>query len=80
VAAVGGRDDRKKIFDRAPGSAGARTDAVEAEQHVPFDMESVSWFRPRSRADGLEMSVFSSRPSTVELSATLLDDAGGSPR
>jgi type IV pilus assembly protein PilM len=86
VVAVGGRDVIVKRI-RAARAAGAEARALlrwEAEQHVPFDMESVAIdFQVLDPdADGPEMTVLlaAAKREVVEGKLRLLEDAGAAPR
>ena len=85
VAAVGGRDVIvKKIFIERVKEAQARElMRWEAEQHVPFDMESVELdFQILDPdADGLEMSVLlvAAKRDLVQARRHLLEEAGAAP-
>lgn len=86
VVAVGGRDVIVKRI-RAARAQGAEARALlrwEAEQHVPFDMESVAldFHVLDPEGDGPEMTVLLAavKRELVEAKLRLLDDAGAAPR
>lgn len=85
VAAVGGRDVivKKISIERVKEAQARELMRWEAEQHVPFDMESVELdFQILDPdADGLEMSVLlvAAKRDLVEAKRHLLDDAGTPP-
>jgi type IV pilus assembly protein PilM len=86
VVAVGGRDVIVKRI-RAARARGAEARALlrwEAEQHVPFDMESVAldFHVLDPEGDGPEMTVLlaAAKREVVESKLRLLEDAGASPR
>jgi len=85
VAAVGGRDVivKKISIERVKEAQARELMRWEAEQHVPFDMESVELdFQILDPdADGLEMSVLlvAAKRDLVEAKRHLLDDAGAPP-
>jgi type IV pilus assembly protein PilM len=86
VVAVGGRDVIVKRI-RAARAQGAEARALlrwEAEQHVPFDMESVAldFHVLDPDGDGPEMTVLlaAAKREVVEAKLRLLDDAGAAPR
>ncbi len=85
VSAVGGRDVivKKIAIERVKEAQARELMRWEAEQHVPFDMESVELdFQILDpHADGLEMSVLlvAAKRDLVEAKRTLLTDAGASP-
>jgi type IV pilus assembly protein PilM len=86
VVGVGGRDVIVKRI-RAARAVGAEARALlrwEAEQHVPFDMESVALDFHVLDPDGSgpEMTVLlaAAKRELVEAKLRLLDDAGASPR
>lgn len=85
VAAVGGRDVivKKIQIERVKEAQARELMRWEAEQHVPFDMESVELdFQILDPdADGLEMSVLlvAAKREIVEAKRHLLDDAGVGP-
>ncbi|MDQ6610810.1 MAG: pilus assembly protein PilM [Gemmatimonadota bacterium] len=82
VAAVGGRDVivKKIQIERVKETQARELMRWEAEQHVPFDMESVELdFQILDPdADGLEMSVLlvAAKREIIEAKRRLLDDAG----
>ena len=85
VAAVGGRDVivKKISIERVKEQQARELMRWEAEQHVPFDMESVELdfqiLDPDS--DGLEMSVLlvAAKRDLVEARRHLLEEAGAAP-
>ncbi len=85
VAAVGGRDVivKKISIERVKETQARELMRWEAEQHVPFDMESVELdFQILDPAgDGLEMSVLlvAAKRDLVEAKRHLLEDAGSPP-
>jgi type IV pilus assembly protein PilM len=85
VAAVGGRDVivKKISIERVKEAQARELMRWEAEQHVPFDMESVELdFQILDpEGDGLEMSVLlvAAKRDLVEAKRHLLDDAGTPP-
>ena len=86
VVAVGGRDVIVKRI-RAARAQGAEARALlrwEAEQHVPFDMESVAMDFHVLDPDGSgpEMTVLlaAAKRELVDAKLRLLDDAGAAPR
>ncbi len=85
VSAVGGRDVivKKIAIERVKEAQARELMRWEAEQHVPFDMESVELdFQILDpHADGLEMSVLlvAAKRDLVEAKRTLLTDAGAPP-
>ncbi len=85
VAAVGGRDVivKKISIERVKDAQARELMRWEAEQHVPFDMESVELdFQILDPdADGLEMSVLlvAAKRELVEAKRHLITDAGFSP-
>ncbi len=85
VAAVGGRDVivKKIAIERVKEAQARELMRWEAEQHVPFDMESVELdFQILDpEADGLEMSVLlvAAKRELVLARRHLLDEAGASP-
>jgi type IV pilus assembly protein PilM len=85
VAAVGGRDVivKKIQIERVKEAQARELMRWEAEQHVPFDMESVELdFQILDPdADGLEMSVLlvAAKREIIEAKRHLLDDAGVGP-
>jgi type IV pilus assembly protein PilM len=85
VAAVGGRDVivKKIQIERVKEAQARELMRWEAEQHVPFDMESVELdFQILDPdGDGLEMSVLlvAAKREIVEAKRHLLDDAGVGP-
>jgi type IV pilus assembly protein PilM len=85
VSAVGGRDVivKKISIERVKEAQARELMRWEAEQHVPFDMESVELdFQILDPdADGLEMSVLlvAAKRDLVEAKRTLLTDAGAAP-
>ena len=85
VAAVGGRDVivKKISIERVKEAQARELMRWEAEQHVPFDMESVELdFQILDPdGDGLEMSVLlvAAKRDLVEAKRHLLDDAGTPP-
>ena len=82
VAAVGGRDVivKKIAIERVKEAQARELMRWEAEQHVPFDMESVELdFQILDpEADGLEMAVLlvAAKRELVEAKRHLLNDAG----
>lgn len=82
VAAVGGRDVivKKISMERVKESQARELMRWEAEQHVPFDMESVELdFQILDpEGDGLDMSVLlvAAKRELVEARKTLLEEAG----
>ncbi|MCU0635553.1 MAG: pilus assembly protein PilM [Gemmatimonadaceae bacterium] len=84
VAAVGGRDVivKKISMERVKESQARELMRWEAEQHVPFDMESVELdFQILDPdGDGLDMSVLlvAAKRELVEARKTLLEEAGAS--
>ncbi len=85
VAAVGGRDVivKKISIERVKEPQARELMRWEAEQHVPFDMESVELdFQILDPdADGLEMSVLlvAAKRDLVQARRHLLEEAGASP-
>lgn len=86
VVAVGGRDVIVKRI-RAARASGAEARALlrwEAEQHVPFDMESVAldFHVLDPDGDSAEMTVLlaAAKRELVDAKLRLLDDAGVAPR
>jgi type IV pilus assembly protein PilM len=85
VAAVGGRDVivKKISVERVKEAQARELMRWEAEQHVPFDMDSVELdFQILDpEADGLEMSVLlvAAKRELVEAKRHLLDEAGAAP-
>ncbi len=85
VAAVGGRDVivKKIAIERVKEAQARELMRWEAEQHVPFDMESVELdFQILDPdADGLEMSVLlvAAKRELVQARRHLLDEAGAPP-
>jgi type IV pilus assembly protein PilM len=86
VVAVGGRDVIVKRI-RAARARGAEARALlrwEAEQHVPFDMESVAldFHVLDPDGEGPEMTVLlaAAKREVVDAKLRLLDDAGAAPR
>ncbi|MCC6242427.1 MAG: type IV pilus assembly protein PilM [Gemmatimonadaceae bacterium] len=85
VTAIGGRDVivKKISIERVKEAQARESMRWEAEQHVPFDMESVELdFQILDPdADGLEMSVLlvAAKRELVEAKRNLLDDAGFPP-
>ena len=85
VAAVGGRDVivKKISIERVKEAQARELMRWEAEQHVPFDMESVELdFQILDPdGDGLEMSVLlvAAKRDLVEAKRHLLDEAGAGP-
>jgi type IV pilus assembly protein PilM len=86
VVGVGGRDVIVKRI-RAARAVGAEARALlrwEAEQHVPFDMESVAldFHVLDPDGDGPEMTVLlaAAKRELVDAKLRLLDDAGAAPR
>jgi type IV pilus assembly protein PilM len=85
VAAVGGRDVivKKISIERVKEAQARELMRWEAEQHVPFDMESVELdFQILDPdGDGLEMSVLlvAAKRDLVEAKRHLLDEAGAPP-
>ncbi len=85
VAAVGGRDVivKKIQIERVKEAQARELMRWEAEQHVPFDMESVELdFQILDPdAEGLEMSVLlvAAKREIVEAKRQLLDEAGVGP-
>jgi type IV pilus assembly protein PilM len=86
VVAVGGRDVIVKRI-RAARAQGAEARALlrwEAEQHVPFDMDSVAldFHVLDPDGDGPEMTVLlaAAKRELVDAKLRLLDDAGVAPR
>lgn len=85
VAAVGGRDVivKKIQIERVKEAQARELMRWEAEQHVPFDMESVELdFQILDPdADGLEMSVLlvAAKREIIEAKRQLLEEAGVSP-
>ena len=85
VAAVGGRDVivKKISIERVKEAQARELMRWEAEQHVPFDMESVELdFQILDPdADGLEMSVLlvAAKRDLVQARRHLLEDAGAPP-
>src|SRR5439155_22368384 len=85
VTAVGGRDViiKKIQIERVKEAQARELMRWEAEQHVPFDMESVEMdFQILDPdADGLEMSVLlvAAKRDLVESKMRLLTDAGVEP-
>ncbi len=85
VAAVGGRDVivKKITIERVKEAQARELMRWEAEQHVPFDMDSVELdfqiLDPDS--DGLDMSVLlvAAKRELVEAKRVLLTDAGAQP-
>lgn len=86
VAAVGGRDVivKKIQVERVKDAQAAELIRWEAEQHVPFDMESVELDHQvlDPDGDGLEMNVLlvAAKRELVEVKRHLLEDAGVTPR
>jgi type IV pilus assembly protein PilM len=85
VAAVGGRDVivKKILIERVKESQARELMRWEAEQHVPFDMDSVELdFQILDpEGEGLEMSVLlvAAKRELVEAKKQLLTDAGIAP-
>src|SRR5688500_13554521 len=85
VTAVGGRDVivKKISIERVKEAQARELMRWEAEQHVPFDMESVELdFQILDPdGDGLEMSVLlvAAKRDLVEAKRHLLDEAGAGP-
>ena len=85
VTAVGGRDViiKKIQIDRVKEAQARELMRWEAEQHVPFDMESVELdFQILDPdGDGLEMSVLlvAAKRELIEAKLRLLTDAGSAP-
>jgi type IV pilus assembly protein PilM len=85
VAAVGGRDVivKKISIERVKETQARELMRWEAEQHVPFDMESVELdFQILDpHGEGLEMSVLlvAAKRDLVEAKRHLLDEAGAPP-
>ena len=85
VAAVGGRDVivKKISIERVKETQARELMRWEAEQHVPFDMESVELdFQILDPdADGLEMSVLlvAAKRDLVQARRHLLEEAGAAP-
>ncbi len=85
VSAIGGRDVivKKISIERVKEAQARELMRWEAEQHVPFDMESVELdFQVLDPdADGLEMSVLlvAAKRELVEAKRLLLTDAGSAP-
>jgi len=86
VAAVGGRDVivKKIQVERVKDAQAAELIRWEAEQHVPFDMDSVELDHQILDPDGdsLEMNVLlvAAKRDLVEIKRHLLTDAGVTPR
>ena len=86
VAAVGGRDViiKKIQVERVKDAQAAELIRWEAEQHVPFDMDSVELDHQVLDPDGdsLEMNVLlvAAKRDLVEVKRHLLEDAGVTPR
>jgi type IV pilus assembly protein PilM len=86
VAAVGGRDVivKKIQVERVKDAQAAELIRWEAEQHVPFDMDSVELDHQILDPDGdsLEMNVLlvAAKRELVEVKRNLLEDAGVTPR
>jgi type IV pilus assembly protein PilM len=86
VAAVGGRDVivKKIQVERVKDGQAAELIRWEAEQHVPFDMDSVELDHQILDPDGdsLEMNVLlvAAKRDLVEIKRHLLTDAGVTPR
>ncbi|MEN9508671.1 MAG: hypothetical protein RLZZ621_1234 [Gemmatimonadota bacterium] len=85
VAAVGGRDVivKKITMERVKEQQARELMRWEAEQHVPFDMESVEidFQILDPDADGLDMNVLlvAAKRDLVEAKSQLLTDAGAPP-
>lgn len=86
VAAVGGRDViiKKIQVERVKDAQAAELIRWEAEQHVPFDMDSVELDHQvlDPDADSLEMNVLlvAAKRELIEGKRHLLEDAGVAPR
>ncbi|MDQ8145264.1 MAG: type IV pilus assembly protein PilM [Gemmatimonadota bacterium] len=85
VAAVGGRDVivKKIQIDRVKETQARELMRWEAEQHVPFDMESVELdfqiLDPEGDADQMEVLLVAAKRDLVEAKMRLLADAGLTP-
>lgn len=85
VAAVGGRDVivKKIQVDRVKESQARELMRWEAEQHVPFDMESVEFdfqiLDPDGGGDQMNVLLVAAKRNLVESRARLLADAGLTP-
>lgn len=86
VVAVGGRDVIVKRI-RAARASGAEARALlrwEAEQHVPFDMESVALdfhvLDPEGDAPEMTVLLAAAKRELVDAKLRLLEDAGVAPR
>jgi type IV pilus assembly protein PilM len=86
VVAVGGRDVivKKIRTERVKAAQARELLRLEAQQHVPFDMDSVEldFQLLDPHADGLEMDVLlvAAKRDLVEAKMRLLEDAGVRPR